>query len=259
MSVDPARDISATRAGSVVWRHIPEPFTRRESRGSGGIVVPTVRAGPRFSEQYPLVFRHARMRGETTRNRRDLRAEAQEGFSPPPSEALSVRFFVRRGKARISSGCNSRPATWVAPAGSNRSGGGGNETAGATDAKGRSGDSASRQAVTRVNAEQASKCAMWEPTRHKIGEGRSRWGDGGHTPRSDRNQRSHRGSGDGMPAEEIRRNTGSPERWGRDPNRKPVRARPGRPGWRTGPKYRGRRVMPAEGRGLSSRPAPEGA
>jgi hypothetical protein len=43
---------------------------------------------------------------------------------------------VRREKARIFSGCNSRPATFVAPAGSNRSGGGGNETAGAFDAKG---------------------------------------------------------------------------------------------------------------------------
>ena len=29
-----------------------------------------------------------------------------------------------------------------------------------------SGDPASRQAVTRVNAEQASKGVMWEPTRH---------------------------------------------------------------------------------------------
>src|SRR5512135_2023990 len=99
---------------------------------------------------------------------------------------------------------------------------------------------------------------MWEPTRPKNGEGRRHWGTGGHTPRSDVNQWSHRGSGDGMSAEEIRRNTGSPERWGRDPNRTPVRARPGRPGWRTGPYDRGRRVMPAEGRGLSSRPAPEG-
>jgi hypothetical protein len=34
------------------------------------------------------------------------------------------------------------------------------------------GDSASRQAVTRVNAEQASKHAMWEPTQHWDGEGR---------------------------------------------------------------------------------------
>src|SRR5512135_3941802 len=57
-------------------------------------------------------------------------------------------FWVRREKARIFSGCNSRPATQVAPAGSNRSGGGGNETAEAFDVKGRYGDSASRQAVT---------------------------------------------------------------------------------------------------------------
>ncbi len=33
------------------------------------------------------------------------------------------------------------------------------------------GDSASRQAVTRVNAEQASKDVMWKPTRHDFGEG----------------------------------------------------------------------------------------
>ena len=142
---------------------------------------------------------------------------------------------MRREKARVFSGCKSRPATLVAPAGSNRSGGGGNETAGAFDAKGRLGDSASRQAVTRVNAEQAPKGLTWEPTRREIGEGRRHWGTGGHTPRSDANQWSHRGIGDGMSAEEIRRNTGSPERWGRDPNRTPVRARPGRPGWRTGP------------------------
>ena len=119
----------------------------------------------------------------------------------------------------------------VAPAGSNRSGGGGNETAGAFDAKGRSGDSASRQAVTRVNAEQASKRAMWEPTRRKNGEGRRHWGMGGHTPRSDSNQWTHRGIGDGMSAEEIRRNTGSPERWRRvTSNRTPARDRPGRLG-----------------------------
>src|SRR5712692_10568127 len=34
------------------------------------------------------------------------------------------------------------------------------------------GDSASRQAVTRVNAEQASKQVMWEPTQQRDGEGR---------------------------------------------------------------------------------------
>ena len=52
---------------------------------------------------------------------------------------LSDVFCVRREKARIFSGCESRPATVVAPAGSNRSGGGGNKTAEAFDAKGRLG------------------------------------------------------------------------------------------------------------------------
>src|SRR6516162_7820604 len=39
-----------------------------------------------------------------------------------------------------------------------------------------SGDLASLWAVTGVNAEQASKRAMWEPTRLNNGEGRRRWG-----------------------------------------------------------------------------------
>jgi hypothetical protein len=34
---------------------------------------------------------------------------------------------------------------------------------------------ASVQAVTRVNAEQASKRVTWEPTRLNFGEGRGRW------------------------------------------------------------------------------------
>ena len=49
--------------------------------------------------------------------------------------------------------------------------------------KGRLGDSASRQAVTRVNAEQASKGLMWEPTRRRNGEGRRRLGNWGSQPR----------------------------------------------------------------------------
>jgi hypothetical protein len=81
--------------------------------------------------------------------------------------------IVRREKVSIFSGCKSHPAT-VVPAGSNRSGSGGNETAEASDGKGRMGDSASRQAVTRVNAEQASKQVMWEPTQQRDGEGRCR-------------------------------------------------------------------------------------
>jgi hypothetical protein len=62
------------------------------------------------------------------------------------------------------------------------------------------------QAETRVNAEQASKRAMWEPTRLKYGEGRSFQG-----PESD----AVPGSPTGVLAsacmeEEIDRNTGSP-------------------------------------------------
>jgi hypothetical protein len=90
----------------------------------------------------------------------------------------------------------------VVPAGSNRSGGGGNETVEAFDGKDRVSDSASQQAVTRVNAEQASKRVMWEPTRLNNGEGRRRGvqrvspEEGKRT--NDKIPRSHRGNGDGM-------------------------------------------------------------
>jgi hypothetical protein len=67
------------------------------------------------------------------------------------------------------------------------------------------GDSASRQAVTKVNAEQAPKIITQELTRRKYGEGRSRW-----ESTSERFQRSCRGIGDGMRTQGIRRNTGSP-------------------------------------------------
>ena len=66
------------------------------------------------------------------------------------------------------------PGIWVAPAGSYRSGGGGNEAAGAFETTGDSSRSASGQAITRVNVEQASKRMMWEPTRPHCGEGRRR-------------------------------------------------------------------------------------
>ena len=79
-------------------------------------------------------------------------------------------YHVRRAKARFSSGCKSRPATFV-PAGSNRSSCGGNETAEASGVEGHESDLVSMQAVTRVNAEQASKDVMWKPTRHDFGEG----------------------------------------------------------------------------------------
>jgi len=55
-------------------------------------------------------------------------------------------FVVRRDKAPSFSGCESRPATF-APAGSNWSSRGGNETAGASGVEGHVSDSASMQAV----------------------------------------------------------------------------------------------------------------
>jgi len=51
-----------------------------------------------------------------------------------------------------------------APPGSNRSSSGGNETAEAFDVKGRVGDLAIMLAVMKLNAEQASKPEMQEPT-----------------------------------------------------------------------------------------------
>jgi hypothetical protein len=59
------------------------------------------------------------------------------------------------------------PGNWVAPAGSYRSGGGGNKTVGAFETDGSHGDSASRSrraGITRVNVEQASKRLTWSPT-----------------------------------------------------------------------------------------------
>ncbi len=55
------------------------------------------------------------------------------------------------------------------------------------------GDLASMQAGTRVDAEQASKRVMWEPTRLRCGEGRRLLGE-----TSDSAQESHRCSGAGM-------------------------------------------------------------
>jgi len=67
-----------------------------------------------------------------------------------------------------------------------------------------SGDSASRQAVTWVNAEQASKRQMREPTWHNDREG-CHHGDAGAAPVMAVERKapwSRRGSGDGMSAEE---------------------------------------------------------
>jgi hypothetical protein len=100
------------------------------------------------------------------------------------------------------SGCKSYPANSVAPAGSYRSGGGGNKAVGAFETNAPLGGAASRQAVTRVNAEQASKGSDVgaDPL---TGWGRpsslaNRETGGIGRPTSDLTQRSHRGNGNGM-------------------------------------------------------------
>jgi hypothetical protein len=179
---------------------------------------------------------------------------------PSLNHRATPRLYVRREKARIFSGCKSRPATWSLQPVAIGAAVEATKPPKPSMQRVASGDSASRQAVTRVNAEQAPKGLTWEPTRRGNGEGRRHWGTGGHTPRSDANQWSHRGIGDGMPAHGDPTQHGKPRAVaGVTANWRPARAGPGRPGWRTGPYDRGRRVTPAEGRGLSSRLTSEGA
>jgi len=146
--------------------------------------------------------------------------------------------FVRRAKARSSSGGQTRPAT-VAPAGSNRSSRGGNEAAEAFDAEGRVGDSTSWQAITWVNAEQVPKITDAEADPIKISGKAATAGEAS----DERTRPIRRDIGDGMSAQEDRCNTGSPLPWmGRTSNQTPARARLGGTGWRRGPQYRGSRV-----------------
>jgi hypothetical protein len=63
----------------------------------------------------------------------------------------------------------------VVPAGSHRSGGGGNEVAEAFDAKGQRVAPRAGRPQRAGNAEQAPKAVMGEPTRPTSGEGRRRW------------------------------------------------------------------------------------
>jgi len=72
-----------------------------------------------------------------------------------------------------------------------------------------SGDSASRRAVTGVNAEQASKRVMWEPTQQMSGEGRRH-----RFSLGERRQSllwSHRGNGDGTSAQGDQTQHGKPQ------------------------------------------------
>ncbi len=100
-----------------------------------------------------------------------LRLQPLSHKAPSPDKS---DYRVRRERRWSTAGVYP-PGNWFAPPGSNQSGSGGNETAEASGAEGRNGDLASVQAVTRVNAEQASKRLMQEPTRPDFGEGRSGW------------------------------------------------------------------------------------
>ena len=114
-----------------------------------------------------------------------------------------VRPSVRREKVLVFSGCNSHPATGsLQPVAI----GAAVEVTKPSEPSRqmcRLGDAASRQAVTQVIVEQASKRPMWTPTSHSDGEGRRRWGMNGETggigrPTSDQNPAGHRGNDDGM-------------------------------------------------------------
>jgi hypothetical protein len=123
---------------------------------------------------------------------------------------------VRPGKVLVFSGCNSHPATGslqpVAIGATVEV----TKPSEPTRQTGRSGDSASRQAVIRVNVEQASKRPMWSPTLLGIGEGRRRWGGMGTVgidrPTSDQNSAGHRGNDDGMSVHGDPTQHGKPDR-----------------------------------------------
>ena len=110
----------------------------------------------------------------------------------------------------------------VVPPGSSRNRRGGNESAEAFDVKGsQDGDSANRRAVTRVNAEQASKQISRTPTSRIMREGRRR-----RMQRAVKKPRTIRCDGSaGVVAtarlQGRRRNTGDPFRWRQPPTRVP--------------------------------------
>ena len=139
---------------------------------------------------------------------------------------------VRREKAALSSGCSptrqplqpeaigavTEVTKWLKP----------------SISVSRIGDSASVQAATRVNAEQASKRTMCRPTRLPYRGRLTRLDEMSEVIRPTATpgywrQHVHK---------ESARNTGSPKAWSATINRKPVRDRPGALGWRRGSQYR---------------------
>jgi hypothetical protein len=100
--------------------------------------------------------------------------------------------------------------------------------------KGRLGDLASKQAVTRVNAEQASKILTREPTQLSYGEGR-RWRAQVSRPRRGKREATRLSRPAGVVAmaclQGNQRKHGKPQRWRRvTVNETPARDRLGRMG-----------------------------
>src|ERR1039457_4707963 len=118
------------------------------------------------------------------------------------------------------------------------------------------GGRASWRAVTRGKLEEASKAAMWTPTRRKTGEGRTDGEEPGAGARPHDNRRALIGStgvvstarrkGNRASVGEARDGRGS-----RDPRTSSERAAE-HMGVGKGQRYRGSRVTPVEGRALAS-------
>ena len=110
------------------------------------------------------------------------------------------------------------------------------------------------RAVTRVKLEQASKATMWMPTRRMSGEGRAEWEEGGAGARQAITVSTSRATG----VVSTARKEGNLRQWGRPgmvgESRTPngIERMADHLGVGEGQRYRGSRVMPAEGRTLAS-------
>ena len=116
------------------------------------------------------------------------------------------------------------------------------------------GGRATLQAVTRVKLEQASKAAMWTPTRQMSGEGRVDWEEPGAGAR----QRITVGTSRDTGVVSTACKEGSLRQWGRpgmvEESRTPngIERMTDHLGVGEGQRYQRSRVMPVEGRALAS-------
>ena len=116
------------------------------------------------------------------------------------------------------------------------------------------GGRATLQAVTGVKLEQASKAAMWTPTRRKSGEGRADWEEPGAGTRYQLTVRTSRATG----VVSTACKEGSLRQWGRlgmvgeSRTSNAIFRMADHLGVGEGQRYRGSRVTPVEGRALTS-------